>query len=83
MRFDPRVRSQIGAGVLIRPFGTDCRRETDMTEDQQIREAAMRLALQHDNDRSQSMPTLVRQAEIFEHYLRHGELPALRPGEMW
>ena len=49
-----------------------------MNEDQQIREAAMRLALQGNPEAS--LPALVSLAKVYEHYIRTGELPAPAPG---
>ena len=53
-----------------------------MNEDQQLREAAMRLAIQSDgnNNRPKSLRELVEAAALFEHYLRTGQLPQLPPG---
>jgi len=54
-----------------------------MNETQQIREAAMRLAIQSCRERAKSMLQLVEMAECFEHYLRTGQLPKLPDGQHW
>lgn len=52
-----------------------------MNEDQQLREAAMRLAILASGPRGAgSLTDQVELANIYEHYLRTGDLPPPAPG---